>query len=921
MNTQTHGGNIWQLARKLGCEPREILDFSASINPFGPPFWLGEAIRDAVSDVRHYPDPDCSGMLEAASRYYGIPAGELVADNGTAEILHRLPSLLVGNASPGGAVIPIPSYADYASACAVHGLEVRHFPLKPRDDYALDWERLDDSLRESPHSPTLVFLGQPNNPTGRAFSPERLRTLAAQHPGCWFIVDEAFADFVPCLDRLVRQRPPNVIVLLSLTKFYALPGLRIGLAAMEPHLAERYRKRSPDWSVNTLAQAVGTRCLEDAAFQRDARERAASERNRFAAALAALRGLRVFPSEANFLLCRGISPNFDAGRLAGHLLEQRIAIRVCANFPGLDDSYFRLAVRRPEENDTLLDALGEALEPANSALSRTRPRSLPRSLSGKRPTPALMFQGTCSNAGKSLLAAALCRILRQDGFSPAPFKAQNMALNSGVTPDGGEIGRAQMLQAQAGGLEPDRRMNPILLKPNSETGSQVIVLGAPRGNMSVGAYIRAKAELRDLVHEAYDSLAAEHDVMVLEGAGSPAEINLRHHDLVNMAMARHARAAVYLVGDIDRGGVFAALSGTMDMLEQWERDLVRGLVINKFRGQRSLLDPALEWVTRRTARPVLGVVPYLADLGLPEEDSVNFKQGALFRPGSRRGAGPEPDLGPDLGPGVEPGLEPGLEPSLVLGAARSAPPKGTLDVACLDLPHISNFTDLDPLAAEPGVSVRLVRRADELGEPDLLILPGSKNVISDMDFLRQRGLADAVVRLAAGNATHILGICGGYQMLGTRIEDPHGLESANRASVPGLGLLPLTTRLEPDKTLLRTVAEHPASGLRVSGYEIHHGQSVPEPDQDNLEVALQAVDGRVIGLGLRGRPVWGSYLHGIFDDAPFRRWLLNTILAAMGGSPLTAGGVWDTESALDRLADHVRRHLDISKIYTTLEMR
>ncbi|WP_031386130.1 cobyric acid synthase [Desulfonatronum thiodismutans] len=887
MDTRTHGGNIWQLARNLGCEPREILDFSASINPFGPPSWLGETIRDVVSDLRHYPDPDCSELLQAASGHYGISVNELVADNGTAEILHRLPLLFVGDSRPGRSVIPGPAYADYAATCAAHRLEVNHLPLEPRDDFALDWDRLHDRLREDSRSPALTFLGQPNNPTGRTFSPDRLRALAAEHPRCWFIVDEAFADFVHGLDRLLHRRPPNVIVLLSLTKFYALPGLRIGLAAMEPALATRYRKRSPDWSVNTLAQIAGARCLQDAEFQRESRERTVLERDRFAAALAGMAGLRVFSSEANFLLCRGLGPEFDAGRLAGKLLGQRIAIRACANFPGLDSSYFRLAVRRPEENDLLLDALGEALEPAGRLHSPAWPRSRPR----KRATPALMFQGTCSNAGKSLLTAALCRILRQDGFSPAPFKAQNMALNSGVTPDGGEIGRAQILQAQACGLEPDRRMNPILLKPNSETGSQVIVMGAPRGNMTVGAYIRAKEELRGLVHDAYDRLSAEHDVMVLEGAGSPAEINLRHHDLVNMTMARHARAAVYLVGDIDRGGVFAALSGTMDMLEKWERDLVRGLVINKFRGQRSLLDPALDWVARRTARPVLGVVPYLADLGLPEEDSVNFKQGALFRPDRSRGVS---------GPGQ--------------GVAQDV----ALDVACLDLPHISNFTDLDPLAAEPGVAVRLVRHVGELGVPDLLILPGSKNVMADMDFVRRRGLAEAVVRLAEAGGTQILGICGGYQMLGMRIEDPHGLESATRTSIPGLGLLALTTCLEPDKTLRRTVAEHSVSGLEVTGYEIHHGQSAPEPGCADLVVAVKTADGRVIGLGLRDKPIWGSYLHGIFDDALFRRWLLNAILTAKGESPLTAVGDWDTEIALDRLADHVRQHLDIARMYDNL---
>lgn len=901
-NERTHGGNIWQLARKLGCSPREILDFSASINPYGPPPWLAEVIREHTPDLRHYPDPACTELIQAASRHYSIPADELVADNGTAEILHRIPGLLQGEPPSarhfpgcrdristrplGRALIPVPAYADYTTVSASHGLVVEHIPLVPHKQFALDWEQLQDRLRDksgpNQGAQILVFLGQPNNPTGRSFDPERLRRLAVEHPESWFIVDEAFADFMPDLDRLIVRRPPNVIVLLSLTKFYALPGLRLGLAAMEPELAQRYRGAGPDWSVNTLAQAVGVRCLQDSEFQLDSNERVMKERRRLATLLSKVPGVHVFDGEANFLLCRYAAMQYDVPKLAAALLQRRIAIRPCANFPGLDRTYFRVAVRQPDENNRLLAALADIL----GSGKQTSPRP------NKRRTPALMFQGTCSSAGKSLLTAALCRIFRQDGFSPAPFKAQNMALNSGVTPDGGEIGRAQILQAQACGLEPDRRMNPILLKPNSETGSQVIVLGSPHGNMDVGAYIRAKESLRAVVHEAYDSLAAEHDVMVLEGAGSPAEINLKHHDLVNMAMARHAQAAVCLVGDIDRGGVFAALSGTMDLLDGWERDLIRGLVINKFRGQRSLLDPALDWITRRTDRPVLGVVPYLSDLGLPEEDSVAFKQGLLFR--TSRGGDARSVSNTDAG--------------------------FTLDVACLDLPHISNFTDLDSLASEPAVSLRLVRSAEQLGTPDLLILPGTKNVMADSAFIREQGLGQAIVRLADSGSTHILGICGGFQMLGARIEDPHGLESATQASIAGLGLLPLTTRLEAAKTLCKTLAVHLPSGLEVTGYEIHHGRTTPELNCDEPAVCMETLDGRAIGHGLRDKAVWGSYLHGIFDNTTFRHWLLRSLAAEKGEFSLITADVWDMESALDRLADHVRRHLDVRAIYNILEV-
>lgn len=860
MHAAHHGGNIWRLARELGCPPEDILDFSASINPFGPPSWLTGLVAGSSDVLRHYPDPDCHALLQAASLHYRIPAVELIADNGTAEIMHRLVPLL-GLAR---AVVPVPAYGDYERACRLGNIAVDRILLCPETGFALDWDQVHDKLKQ----PALVFLGQPSNPTGQIVASDTVRQTALAHPKSWFIIDEAFADFAPGLDRLITDRPANVIVLLSLTKFYALPGLRIGLAAMDANLAGHYRERCPFWSVNTLAQLAGVRCLGDSAFRRSSLEQLGQETRRLQENIERLRGLRVFTSQANFLLCQCRKPDMNASGLAQKLLQKRIAIRVCENFVGLDQTFFRVAVRLPEENDRLCAALGEVL----CAPKRAKPE--------KRQTPALMFQGTCSNAGKSLLTAALCRILRQDGFSPAPFKAQNMALNSGVTPDGGEIGRAQALQAQACGLEADRRMNPVLLKPNSETGSQVIVLGRPQGNMDVTAYIRHKAELRRVVHHAYDSLAAEHDVMVLEGAGSPAEINLKSHDLVNMAMARHARAAVLLVGDIDRGGVFAALTGTLDLLDAWERNLVRGLVINKFRGQRSLLDPALDWIVKRTGKTVLGVVPHISDLGLPEEDSVSFKQGRLYDRGTQR---------------------------------------AELDVACVDLPHISNFTDLDPLAHEPDVTLRLVRRGNNLGRPDVLILPGTKNVMADTAFLREQDLAEAIVALARTGQTEIVGICGGLQMLGQTISDPHGLESSSTRDVQGLGILPLNTTLEQEKTLCQTKAVHLPSGLAVFGYEIHHGRT--DLTGQGLEAMLRAEDGCIAGCVLSGTLTWGTYLHGVFEAAAFRRHFLNTVRARKGLAPLEPSSGHDMEAALDRLANCVRRNLDMNHIYDILGVR
>ncbi len=403
-----------------------------------------------------------------------------------------------------------------------------------------------------------------------------------------------------------------------------------------------------------------------------------------------------------------------------------------------------MAVRTEEENARLLAAIGEILQPGTARPQR------------RRKTASLMFQGTSSNAGKSVLTAALCRILLQDGVRVAPFKAQNMSLNSFVTLQGEEMGRAQVVQAQAARLDPDVRMNPILLKPSSDTGSQVIVRGKPVRNMSVGQYHAYKDQAWEAAAACYDSLAAEYQVIVLEGAGSPGEVNLKRHDIVNMRMARYAGSPVLLVGDIDRGGIYASFVGTMEVLAEWERRLVAGFVVNRFRGQASLLTAAHDYVRDHTGREVFGVVPYFHDLDLPEEDSVSFKEGIYRRP---------------------------------------QPEQPHVDIAVISLPHISNFTDVEPFLAEPDVHLRVVSRVDDLGTPDALILPGSKNVIGDLRFLRDSGFAAGITGLA-GRGCVIVGICGGYQLLGREIADPLGLESTAGETAAGLGLLRYRHRTE-----------------------------------------------------------------------------------------------------------------------------
>ncbi|MFZ5773983.1 MAG: cobyric acid synthase [Thermodesulfobacteriota bacterium] len=492
-----------------------------------------------------------------------------------------------------------------------------------------------------------------------------------------------------------------------------------------------------------------------------------------------------------------------------------------------------------------------------------------------RRTPALMFQGTCSNAGKSVLTAALCRILLQDGLSVAPFKAQNMSLNSFVTRDGGEMGRAQVVQAQAARLDPDVRMNPVLLKPSSDTGSQVIVLGRPVANMSVDTYIGYKATAFAKAKEAYDSLASEYQIMVLEGAGSPAEVNLKAHDIVNMAMARHADARVLLVGDIDRGGVFASFVGTMEILDEWERELVAGYVVNRFRGQKSLLADALSYMLQKTGKPVLGVVDYLANLGLPEEDSVNFKAG-LFAP---------------------------------------RPPAGEhVTIALIDLPHISNFTDFEPFLGEPDVCIRIAKGPADLVGAEAVILPGSKNVMADRKWLAASGLDQAITAFAKEKRGVLAGICGGFQLLGTTIDDPHHIESAGE-SLHGLGLLRLRTVLERDKTLTRQNGTHLASGHGVHGYEIHHGQSRTEEGNAILTFSSGASG----GIGSTDGAIWGTYLHGVFDADPFRRWFIDQLRQGKGLAPLKAvQAAYDLEPAFDRLAAAVRSQLDMAAVHGLL---
>jgi cobyric acid synthase CobQ len=445
-----------------------------------------------------------------------------------------------------------------------------------------------------------------------------------------------------------------------------------------------------------------------------------------------------------------------------------------------------------------------------------------------------------------------------------------MALNSFVTADGKEMGRSQVTQAAACGLLPDVRMNPLLLKPMGPAGCQVVLEGKAIGVWTGTEQHHERQNLEDAIDRSYASLAAEFDAIVLEGAGSPAEVNLKDRDLVNMAMARKARAPVLLVGDIDRGGVYASLVGTMEIFEDWERQLVAGFIINRLHGLAAGLAPANAYLEQRCGKPVLGVVPFLSDLHLPEEDSVALGAGRYGKKAQREDA---------------------------------------LDVAVIALPHISNFTDLDPLAIEPDVGLRLVSGLEDLGSPHAIILSGSKNTAADLHMLATTGFGHAISELATRDCM-VIGICAGMQMLGTHVLDEGNVEGGSSC---GLGLLPVCTTMMEEKTLRQMTATHLPSGLPVRGYEIHHGQTTPNED---VAVTMKSSHGEALGFSSHDGCVWGTYLHGVFDCDEFRGWFLNDLRQRHGLAPIErSAGAYGLEPALDRIAEAVREHLDIKRIY------
>jgi adenosylcobyric acid synthase len=496
----------------------------------------------------------------------------------------------------------------------------------------------------------------------------------------------------------------------------------------------------------------------------------------------------------------------------------------------------------------------------------------------------LMIQGTASAVGKSIIVTALCRIFKQDGYKVTPFKSQNIALNSFVTEGGGEIGRAQAVQAEAAGVKATVDMNPVLLKPTANFGCQVVVLGKAIKTISAQDYSSYAPSLLPTVMASLEKLRKDYDIVVIEGAGSPAEINLKDREIVNMRIAKESGSPVLLVGDIDKGGVFASLVGTIELLDKDEQHYVKGLLINKFRGEVALLKPAIDFVEKRTSLPMLGVIPYFKDIRIAQEDSV------------------------------------------YLDERKESATAGGLNIAIIRLPHVANYDDFDPLEVD-GCTLRYIAQSSEIGNPHLIILPGTKSTIYDMQYLRQSGLADTILQKAKAG-TPILGVCGGYQMLGKKILDPQKVES-DKTEVEGLGLLNVITEFAAEKSTTQVKARtlskvgllEGTSGRDITGYEIHMGQTRGEEKNNAFKIIetpqgkTEYADGALDATGM----ILGTYMHGLFNNDTFRQAFLDNLRRRWGLVENSTGTALDKDREYDKLATLLRQNVDISRIYKIIE--
>ncbi len=888
-----HGGDLNGMSRLALCAKDEIIDFSVNIHCDGTPEFLRAALFEAMSEIESYPSAHAEELKEIAAQYYAkfsIEKEQIVFGNGSNELIHCL-SRIIKNANMSKVYIVEPAFSEYALGATKADLEIERL-----------WYSQDNSLLKRPENiedfeenlmdldqNSALFIANPANPSGHYISRDKLLEYIDKRKDILWIIDEAFIEYVgeEVEVSILKNLPSNVLILRSLTKFHSLAGVRLGYLVTNKDLAHKIEEQLPAWTVNTFAIKATLAIFKEKikyeklqysdslvdnteSFSQKARKQNEINREHLFEILSNIDEITALTSYSNYILFKIKNSSID---LKTEMLKQyKIALRDCSNYHGLEDnSWYRVAVKTIEEHKSLEIALKALLSSKKQCSSHIK----------KRKRPALMIQGTSSDAGKSIIAAAFCRIFKQDGYTISPFKAQNMSLNSGVTVQGEEMGRAQIVQAQAAGVEPSARFNPVLLKPSTDVGSQVILCGKAIGHYNVKDYFEMKKVIWETVTNVYDDLAKDNDIIVLEGAGSSGEVNLKKHDIVNMRMAKHAGAQVLLVGDIDRGGVYASLLGTYMTFDSQERKLLLGYLINKFRGDPSLLKNAHDYILKHTKKPVLGTIPHIDKLGVPDEDMAGF--------------------------------------SWTDKIDYSEVESGMLDVAVIMLRHVSNYTDISPLANEPDLRVRAVRNAEEFGKPHIVIIPGSKSVVVDLENLRENGLADKIIAHAKENKW-LFGICGGLQIIGREIIDPLSVES-DKKQVNALNLLDLSTQFEKEKTLIHIKKALSPLNISTKGYEIHHGitkhgkEVLPLFLRDDKEYSTH--EDRICGY-VKDK-IWATYLHGVFDDDAFRRAFIDHVRQDLGlEKKNTIQVYYDLDKSLDNLAHLVREHTDMKAIYKAL---
>jgi len=834
-----HGGKLHAAALEYDIPLEQWLDLSTGINPNG---WVPPEIPNNIWN--RLPE-DQDGLLTSAAHYYGCST--LLATAGSQASIQLLPQCLVDTLDQTKAIgIISPGYTEHAHAWKNAGYNIKAVSVE-------DILSLDDAALDCLSA--LVIIN-PNNPTGTAFTKEELlllhQTLIKNKS--YLIVDEAFIDSTPENSLLSECPQQGLIVLRSLGKFFGLAGIRAGFIFSEQFILDQLQEKLGPWSISNPSRYIAAQALADYPWHEKTRLQLPTLSTR----LSALLNQYGLTTDGGTTLFQWVKTK-EAETLHHKLAEQAIFSRLFTE----PDSSIRFGLPANETE-------WQQLEKALSTLKLTTTTVKNETKTKLKPiAKTLMVQGTTSDAGKSILVTGLCRVLKRLDYKVVPFKPQNMALNSCVSVDGGEIGRAQALQAAACGLEPHSHMNPVLLKPNSDIGAQVIIHGKAIGNMKAKQYQDFKAQARKAVLASHQHLEENYNTIIVEGAGSPAEINLRRGDIANMGFAESVDCPVILVADIDRGGVFAHLVGTLELLSPTEKARIKGFVINRFRGDIKLLEPGLDWLEEKTGKPVLGVLPYLKDLFLDAEDSIDQRQ-------------------------------------------VTNQEKSVLNIVVPQLPRISNHNDFDPLRHHPQVNLQFIPINQTPPPCDLIILPGSKSVRDDLAQLKQHQWPEIIEKhLRYGGK--VMGICGGFQMLGKQLHDPLGMEG-KAGSSDGLALLKIETTLEKEKQLKQVCGLLVKSQAALSGYEIHAGKTT---GADLAKPVVILDGGRTDGACSADNQIIGTYLHGIFEMAT----AMDSILDWAGLKTTDSSTDYNNirNQAIDRLADSIEMHLDMDRIIEFIE--